>query len=171
MCAKTEKTSANFVPTGRVIKYPTKCALFGVFQGPRAWAPGTPILAVFGQDRGLPTKPPISLCIARIGAQPDFHEGIESKIRGFRRFRENPHFWWVRGGFRKFAKMGSSGGLREPCPGDPGSGGRRGVPGPGPRAARARDPGPGSPARGHGWGSSGKGVPLYVGRPSADRLP
>ena len=175
MCAKTEKTSANFVPTGRVIKYPTKCALFGVFQGPRAWAPGTPILAVFGQDRGLPTKPPISLCIARIGAQPDFHEGIESKIRGFRRFRENPHFWWVRGGFRKFAKMGSSGGLREPCPGDPGSGGPRGVPGPGPRA-RAR----GTPARGARPGVLGgvtwvghpvRGVPLYVGRPSADRLP
>ena len=149
MCAKTEKTSANFVPTGRVIKYPTKCALFPVFRGSGTPGPGTPILAVFGQDRGLPTKPPISLCIARTSAQPDFHEGIESKIRGFRRFRENPHFWVELGGFRKIAKMGSARGLREPCPGDPGSGvpGEPRVPGPRARARagpRTGEPGPGS---------------------------
>ena len=78
--------------------------------------------------------------------------------------------------FGRSPKWGPPGVSGEPCPGDPGSGvpGEPRVPGPRARARagpRTGEPGPGSWVGVLGEGPPVRGVPLYVGRPSADRLP
>ena len=158
LCAKIEKNGKNFVPTGRVIKYPTKCALFPDFPGPPVPGPGEalgggPQGGVLGRVQN-PGKWPISAKKRPICTK-EYRKGVEKWP-----------FFDPKRGFRALS--------RDPWPGPrkgPGTGGRPGSPGepppdpgPRPRAPGARGGGPGRGwVRGPwvGWGSSpGYGVSL-----------
>ena len=151
LCAKNVKKKFIFVPTGRVIKYPTKCALFPVFQGPPVPGPGEaldggPQDGVLGRVQN-PGKWPIS---SKIGpnSTKEYRKGVEKwpifgPKRGFRALPRDPQ-----PGPRKGPRTGVARGSPGEPPPDPGSR---------PRAPRARGGGPGrGRVRGPwaGWGSS-----------------
>ena len=150
LCAKIEKNGKNFVPTGRVIKYPTKCALFPDFPGPPVPGPGE-----------------------ALGGGPQGGSWGGSKTLENGRFRPKNGLY-VQKNTEKGSKNGRFSTQNEgsgPSPGTPDQGLEKG---PGPGVARGRPgslprtpgPGPGPRARaGAARAGAGSGDPGWDGGP------